>query len=128
MSPNSDERSPESLESWRTTLRRAYSTSTHLSARLHNLALLESFGKNAWLIGNAQLEDILRSLEKELVETKERVEEVNKERYDIQEGVKGEMEGLEASWRGGVGRLVEVEVAAEEIRIQILERRRQGAT
>lgn len=62
------------------------------------------------------------------METKERVEEVSKERYEVQEGVRGEMEGLEASWRGGVGRLVEVEVAAEEIRIQILERRRQGAT
>ncbi|KAL9122266.1 MAG: hypothetical protein Q9187_001185 [Circinaria calcarea] len=127
-SPKSDERSPELLESWRETLRRAYATSTHLSIRLQNLALLESFGKNAWLIGNSQLEEILRGLEKELVETKERVEEVNKERYESQEGVRGEMEGLEASWRASVGRLVEVEVAAEEMRMEILERRRQGAT
>ena len=61
------------------------------------------------------------------METKERVQGVNQERYIAQEGVRGEIEGLEESWRAAVGRLVEVEVACESMRREVLERRRQGA-
>lgn len=67
-------------------------------------------GKNAWLVGNAQLEDLLRGVEKELVETRESAEAVNRERKGRQEAGRGEMEGLEEGWRRGVGRVVEVEV------------------
>ena len=126
-SPTSNEKDPKVLEAWRGTLRRAYTSSSYLTTRLQSLTLLESFGKNAWLIGNAQLEDILRGLEKELVETKEKVQRINGERYVAQERVKGELEGLEASWQSTVGKLIEVEVACENIRGEILERRRQGA-
>ena len=55
-------------------------SSSYLSGRLTNLSLLEEFGKNAWLISNSQLEDILRDLEKELLEQKEAVENINKSR------------------------------------------------
>ena len=78
-------------------------------------------------MGNSQLEEILRGVEKELVETRGRVEDVNKERKGMQEGVKGEMEGLDEAWRRGVGRVLEVEVAAEVIRREVLLRRRAGA-
>jgi pre-mRNA-splicing factor SPF27 len=35
---------------------------------------------------------------------------------------------LEEGWKRGVGRVLEVEVAAEGVRRQILERRREGAS
>jgi pre-mRNA-splicing factor SPF27 len=73
------------------------------------------------------LDDILRRIEKELVETREETERVEAERRTIQEGVRGEIEALEESWRKGVGRLVEVQVATEEVKREILERRREGA-
>lgn len=95
--------------------------------RHENLALLEENGKNAWLIGNSQLEDILRDLEKELAETKEAAETVNKERKLAQEASKGELAGLEESWRKGVGATLDVELAAETLRMQILDQRRQLA-
>ncbi|MCJ1254102.1 hypothetical protein MMC24_001916 [Lignoscripta atroalba] len=123
----SDETSPQLLSAWQEVLQKAYTSSTHLNTRLSNLALLEQFGKNAWLVGNSQLEEILRGVEKELVETRGRVEDVNKERKGMQEGVKGEMEGLDEAWRRGVGRVLEVEVAAEVIRREVLLRRRAGA-
>ncbi|MCJ1239336.1 hypothetical protein MMC14_007330 [Varicellaria rhodocarpa] len=127
-SPEQRQQTPEQhLEAWRDTLRRAYTSSTHLNTRLQNLALLETFGKNAWLVGNAQLESVLRGLEKELVEMKEQVEGVERERAGVQEGVRGEMEGLQANWKQGVGRLLEVEVAAEGTRREILTARRGGA-
>ena len=125
--PTSDEDRPEVLEAWRDTLQKAYTSTTHLSTRLTNLSLLEQFGKNAWLIGNSQLEDILRDLEKELAGLKRETEEVNKARKAAQEGSKGELIGLEETWREGMGRVIEVEVAAEGLHNEILERRRKGA-
>ena len=112
------------LDAWRETLRKAYTSSHHLSTRHENLALLEESGKNAWLIGNSQLEDILRGIEKELAETKEGIEGVNKQRKITQEGGKGELGGLEESWKRGVGAILDVEVASEGLRMQILEQRR----
>jgi pre-mRNA-splicing factor SPF27 len=40
--------------------------------------------------------------------------------------VKGEVEVLESTWRAGVGRVLETEVAGEVLRGEILERRRRG--
>lgn len=125
--PTSDEDKPEVLEQWKETLRKAYTSSTYLQSRLQNLSLLESYGKNAWLISNSQLEDILKSLETELANTKAEVEQVEGVRRAQQEAVAGEVKGLEEAWRRGVGRMIETEVAAEGVRGEILERRRQGA-
>src|SRR6201999_3749679 len=44
----------------RQALRIAYISSSFLSDRQANLQLLEEFGKNAWLIGNSQTEEILQ--------------------------------------------------------------------
>lgn len=115
------------LEEWKETLRKAYISSSHLSIRHNNLALLEEHGKNAWLIGNSQLEEILRGVEKELAETKEAVENVHKERKLAQEAGHGELAALEDTWKRGVGSTLDVQVAAETLRQQILEQRRQKA-
>ncbi|CAG8134632.1 unnamed protein product [Penicillium olsonii] len=115
------------LEEWRKTLQKAYASSLHLSKRHENLALLEENGKNAWLIGNSQLEEILGELEKELAETKEAAAEVNKQRKIAQEASQGELVSLEETWKRGVGAILDVEVASEGLRMQILEHRRQMA-
>jgi len=115
------------VEAWKHSLRMAYTSSTYLSGRQSNLTLLEELGKNAWLIGNSQLEAILRQLERELDELKAATESVNKSRKVAQENSKGEMVGLEETWKRGIGRILEAEVAIEETRQQILEKRRQQA-
>lgn len=125
--PTSDETRPQVLQDWRDILQKAYASSTHLQTRLTNLALLEEFGKNAWLIGNSQLEDILRGLEKDLVTVRQESDEVNKIRKGGQENVRGEMEGLNESWQRGIGKVIEVDIAAERVRQEILERRREMA-
>jgi pre-mRNA-splicing factor SPF27 len=103
-----------------TALQRAYASSTYLDTRNQNLALLEQFPKNAWLVGNAQLEDILRDVKRELVDVRQQTEEVNKLRKAGREEVRGEMEGLERAWRNGVRGVAETEIAAEELRLEIL--------
>lgn len=50
---------------------------------------------------------------------------VNKERKGLQKDVEPELRGLEEKWRKGIGRVLEVEVAAEKVRAEILSRRRE---
>lgn len=61
------------------------------------------------------MEDVLRGVERELVETRERAEGVNRERKGAQEGVRGELEGGERGWREGLGRVLEVMVGVGEV-------------
>ncbi|KAL8909108.1 MAG: hypothetical protein Q9207_000442 [Kuettlingeria erythrocarpa] len=91
-------------------LQQAYTSSHYLRQRGQRLALLNEFGKNAWLVGNAQLEEVLKGVERDLVDAREAVEAVNRERKGKQERARGEMEGLERGWRQGLRRVVEVEV------------------
>lgn len=123
--PNKDR--SELLKEWDQTLRRAYTASSHMSARHDNLALLDQHGKNAWLIGNAHLEEMLRKVEKELQDTKDATEALHKERKTRQEIAKGELLGLEDAWRRGVSGIINVEIAADNLRTEILDKRRQQA-
>lgn len=115
------------LEQWRQTLQQAYASSEYLESRQVNLSLLETYGKNAWLISNDQLEAILRAAEREVSQRKIELEEIDKTRRDGQSARKGELEALEQQWKIGVGQMLEVEVAAEKLRLEILDKKRAGA-
>ncbi|KAI4202613.1 MAG: hypothetical protein LQ348_001492, partial [Seirophora lacunosa] len=112
----------------KTQLQQAYTSSHYLRERLQQLALLDEFGKNAWLVGNAQLEEILRGVEKELVDMRDSVEGVNRERKERQEAARGEMEGLDNGWRVGVGRVVEIEVEVGNVEERRRRMLREGAS
>ena len=107
---------------WRRTLRTAYISSTYLSGRHVNLALLEELGKNAWLVGNSQLDQILKALDQELAISKEEVDSVNRERKSAQETSKGELVALEETWKKGIGRLIEVQLATDQLRNELRNR------
>ncbi|KAH8589467.1 Pre-mRNA-splicing factor SPF27 [Bisporella sp. PMI_857] len=113
-------------EEWRSVLRKAYTNLTYLRGRETNLHLLDEFGKNGWLISNSVLEDELRAIESELKQRKEEIDRVVVERQGAQQNVAGEMRGLQEGWKRGVGKVLEVEVAAEGVRREVLERRREG--
>lgn len=115
------------LEAWKSTLQKAYASSEYLRGREINLSLLETYGKNAWLIGNSQLEEILKSLEQEVEASKVEFEAVEQARKAAQDNVLGEMRSLEDTWRKGVGRMIETQAAAEDLKQQILERKRMAA-
>ena len=117
----------QALAKWNAALRQAYTSAEYVGARLTQLGLLERFGKNAWLVGNSQLEDVLVRIETELADVRRQQEDVGVLRRTQQEGVLGEIKTLEETWKKGVGRVLETEVAAEGLKAQILERRRAGA-
>ncbi|CAI6342522.1 unnamed protein product [Periconia digitata] len=126
-SPTSDEDRPELLAQWSAALKKAYTSSEYVHARSAELSLLEKFGKNSWLVGNSQLEDVLKAIETELADVRRQHEEVEALRRQQQESVHGEIKTLEDTWKKGVGRVLETEVAAEGLKQQILEARRAGA-
>jgi pre-mRNA-splicing factor SPF27 len=126
--PLSNQADPRAEQSeLRTALSRAYTSATFLQARRAELALLDSFGKNAWLVGNWQLEAEVKALEAELAETKREVDLLAVKRREAQEAVAGEIGTLEETWRKGVAKVLETEVAAEGLRREILDRRRAAA-
>lgn len=97
-------------------LRTAYKNATYLQGRQTNLTLLEEHGKNSWLIGNSHTDDIQQRLESELRQAKSQSENINRARKAAQEDVSGEMLGLEETWKLGVGKIVEAQLATEALR------------
>jgi pre-mRNA-splicing factor SPF27 len=115
-------------EAWKSALQKAYASAGYLQGREINLSLLETYGKNAWLIGNSSLEDELRALEKEVEAAKIEGEQIQQARRTVQANAAGEMHGLEEGWKTGIGRMIETQAAGERLRMEILERKRQGAS
>ncbi|EGR50633.1 uncharacterized protein TRIREDRAFT_57923 [Trichoderma reesei QM6a] len=120
--PSSDSSSPPSeatAQATRRALQNAFVSSSYLSSRAQNLALLDAHGRNAWLLSNYHLEAELRSLERDLAAAKRDIDLVNAARAARQTDVKAEMQTLEHNWREGVGRVLETEIAVQELREQI---------
>ncbi|KAF1982632.1 hypothetical protein K402DRAFT_466594 [Aulographum hederae CBS 113979] len=108
---------------------RAAPLHTYLLTRQTTLSLLSTppFGKNPWLVANHALEAQVKATEAAVSEMKRETEEVERRRRELQEEARPELEELEGAWRRGVRRGVEVEVAAEGVRGEILGMRRRGA-
>jgi pre-mRNA-splicing factor SPF27 len=91
-----------------------------LTNRTDNLALLEKYGGNAWLVGNAVQEHSLGILEKELAAVKEQGTQVNRERKAQNLKLGAELDSFQRRWRRALRGIVEVEIAnallEEEVR------------
>lgn len=103
-------------ETLKAALRLAYTNVSYLRGRQMNIALLEEYGKHAWLIGNSHLEDVQKRLDAELTRTKELSEETNRARKLAQEDSKGQLLGLEETWKQGIGRIIETQIATDALR------------
>lgn len=123
--PEDGEGDRETLES---ALRQAYAAAAYLSSRRQHLALLDSHGKNAWLVGNWHLEAELRALEREVAAARRDIDLVTLRRQRLQHEHGGEITGLDETWRKGVGRVLEAEIAAEGLRREVDAIMRQRAT
>ncbi|PNP41594.1 breast carcinoma amplified sequence 2 [Trichoderma gamsii] len=119
--------SSKDIDALRNPLSNAFVSSSYLSSRAQNLKLLDAHGRNAWLLANYHLEDQLRSLERDLADTKRDIDLVNAARAARQNDVKAEMQGLEQNWRAGVGRVLETEIAVQELKEQIRQELRNNA-
>ncbi|OAA53383.1 bcas2 family protein [Niveomyces insectorum RCEF 264] len=111
----------------RDALSSAYASQTYLRGRRTHLALLNSYGKNAWLTGNWQVEVELHVMENKLAQARRAMDLVNLSRQRAQNDVAGEFSSLEQAWRERVGRVLETEAATESSRQDILDTQRKQA-
>ncbi|KAK4104082.1 hypothetical protein N658DRAFT_241652 [Parathielavia hyrcaniae] len=118
---------PEAAALLQQTLARAYTAQTYIASRRAHLALLDAYGKNAWLVGNYQLEGELRALEAELAGMRREMDLLTLRRREAQAQAGPEMASLEEAWKRGVGRVLETEAAAEGLRREVLAERRRIA-
>lgn len=96
----------------------------YLWSRTDNLELLERYGSNAWLIGNAIQENALGVLEQELARLKEEGVQVNRERKGEQLELGGQIDKLEQRRRKALRGILEVEIAKVQLEQEIRELKR----
>jgi len=111
--------SSQSRAALRGALARAYASFAYLSARQDHLTLLDRHGKTAWLLGNYELEAELRILEAELAETRRQIDILTVERRRQQDDVATELRCLDETWKKGIGKMLETEIASEELKQQL---------
>lgn len=89
--------------------------------------MIQSYGPNAWLVRNYQLNSQLTELQETLKELKEKVTEVNRARRVFQEGQGEHLARLEGRWMDLVRSTVQLEMAstAMEGEVRGLEQREQ---
>jgi pre-mRNA-splicing factor SPF27 len=93
----------------------------YTTSRADNLALLETYGSNSWLIGNAIQEHSLGLLETELAQLKEEGIKVNRERKQQNLALGGQLDDLERRWRKALRGVVEVEIANAALELEVKE-------
>lgn len=117
---SSDEISAESdVGLVKSALSTAYANIAYLQGRQTNIALLEEYGKNAWLISNSHLDDIQKRLDAELASTKEQSENINRIRKGTQEDSKGELMSLDDTWKEAIGKIVETQLATDALKQEL---------
>lgn len=107
-------------------LEQLYCLLSYSKSRHENLALLSEYGKNQWLIGNDQLEQLLKQLEQNLENINRAIENINSERKTKQVDMETTYKYLDSRWRDGIKNLVDVNVACIKLEQEINNQKRVG--
>ncbi|KAF9229561.1 breast carcinoma amplified sequence 2 [Gyrodon lividus] len=103
--------SPGTDEEWREVLRNAHAQLGHQHLRQTNLALLQTYGQNAWRINNYLLEETAKQSEKALEELKQLTTELNRERKNSQSRYGVQLTSLETRWTEMLSSILQIEMA-----------------
>ncbi|VDN96114.1 unnamed protein product [Rodentolepis nana] len=99
------------LRAWQEAIENAHAQLEHQLVRLNNLELMTEFGSTAWKTYNEELEKILKKHEKELLEVRRKVQEINWQRKQEQTKAGEALTRLEEEWVSLVGKNYEIEQA-----------------
>jgi len=112
-------------DEWKAALDNAKAQRQHQRIRLSNLALLQTYGSNAWKIHNKTLEHDAKAQEARLEEMKERTVALNRERKQYQTEAGKKLTAYETRWTELISSTFQLELAnfALETEIEQLKER-----
>ena len=90
----------------------------HQASRISNLELLSEFGAAAWKAHNETLSHMIELQQKQLAETRRKIQEINWQRKRDQTAAGEKLKALEDGWVGLVSKNYEIEIACAEMEKQ----------
>lgn len=109
------------LEAWEQALKSSLSQLEHQRLRLMNANLMNQYGANAWRVQNFSVENMIARLERDATETRQAIEQVNRERKRSQEGAGEVLNRLEKRWTDLISGNIQLEVGCMTLENQVLE-------
>ncbi|KAI9572742.1 breast carcinoma amplified sequence 2 [Boletus coccyginus] len=103
--------SPGTDEEWREALQNAHAQLEHQRLRHTNVALLQTYGQNAWRINNYLLEETAKQTETALEDLKQLTTELNRERMNSQTRYGAQLTMLETRWTELLSSILQIEMA-----------------
>ena len=93
----------------------------HQSLRIQNLELMSIYGAEAWKMYNNILVQMIDQAQKQLVQLRKQIQEINWQRKNEQGIAGAKLKSLEESWVGLVSKNYEIERACAELEHEIQE-------
>ncbi|KAL4069455.1 breast carcinoma amplified sequence 2 [Scleroderma citrinum] len=110
---------PGTDQEWRQALRNAHAQLEHQRVRHTNLALLQTYGANAWRIHNYRLEETVKQAERALEELREKTTELNRERKNSQTRYGAQLTALETRWTELLSSILQIEMANVALDVEV---------
>ncbi|CAF0839028.1 unnamed protein product [Didymodactylos carnosus] len=116
------------VTAWNECVENSYAQLEHQTTRILNLELMWDYGANTWKIYNSALQTMLEQAQKQLLELRKRVQEINFQRKHEQTQAGHKLNSLEQTWVGLVSKNYEIECAIAELEKdnQNLRKRKEG--
>ncbi|KAI5124447.1 hypothetical protein M0805_008331 [Coniferiporia weirii] len=106
-------------EDWQVALKNAKAQLEHQRIRQNNIALLQTYGSNAWKVQNYLMEHTAKGLETALEELRERTTEVNRQRKQYQTKLGAQLTTLETRWTELISNVLQIELANVALEAEI---------
>ncbi|PAV21887.1 breast carcinoma amplified sequence 2 [Pyrrhoderma noxium] len=113
--------SSATVEDWQAALNNAKAQLEHQRIRQSNIALLQTYGSNAWRVQNYLMEHTTKGIEKALEEVRERTTEVNRERKQNQTKLGAQLTSLETRWTELISNVLQIELANVALEAEVNE-------
>ncbi|UJR21672.1 hypothetical protein I4U23_024749 [Adineta vaga] len=113
------------FQAWNECVENSYAQLEHQQTRIMNLELMWDYGANTWKIYNTTLQTMLEQAQKQLLEFRKHIQEINFNRKDEQTRAGSKLSTLEQTWVGLVGKNYEIECAIVELEKEVGNLRKQ---
>lgn len=103
------------VSAWNECVQNSEAQLEHQALRIANLELMSEFGCDAWKMYNTVLVEMLEVAQKQLVDLRKKIQDINWQRKNEQTAAGTKLKNLEESWVGLVSKNYEIERACVEL-------------